>query len=73
MCEALTALLEDSRQEGREEGREEGIKEGREEGLKRGEEQFAQLAHILIESGRLNDLERAAIDREYRAKLYWEI
>lgn len=73
MCEALTALLEDSRQEGREEGREEGRKEGREEGLKSGEEQFAKLAYILIESGRLNDLERAVIDREYRAKLYQEI
>lgn len=64
MCEALTALLEDSRQEGR--------KEGREEGMTRGEDRFAQLAHMLMEDGRLEDLDKAATDREYRVRLYRE-
>ncbi|MGN1145027.1 MAG: hypothetical protein ACI4R5_01150 [Acetatifactor sp.] len=64
MCEALTALLADSRQEGRE--------EGREEGMVRGEKRFAELTHILMVSGRLADLDIAATDPEYRKKLYRE-
>lgn len=60
MCEALTALLADSRQE------------GREEGMVRGEKRFAELTHILMVSGRLADLDIAATDPEYRKKLYRE-
>ena len=42
-------------------------------GLAEGEESFAKLTRVLLAAGRLEDLEKAASDAEYRNKLYREI
>ncbi len=49
-----------------------GISQGRAEGNIEGENRFASLVQVLIDSGRNEDLKRAAQDREYRDQLYQE-
>lgn len=50
-----------------------GFKQGIEEGLEQGIREMATLVKQLIESGRYEDLERAADDAEYRKKLYQDL
>ena len=56
------------REEGRLEGEKEGIKQGREEGKNR----INMLNQKLIEEDRLEDLMRAAQDKEYQQQLLME-
>ena len=60
----------------RKEGREEGIGIGREEGIgigrEEGEEKLNQLYLLLIKQNRMDDLQKAAEDKEFRRKLYRE-
>ena len=60
--------LEEGRAEGRAEGRKEGISEGRVEAERR----YGLLISRLLDSGRVDDLKRAADDCEYRERLYAE-
>lgn len=66
MCEAITALMQKSRDEGRSEGLSTGLMEGE----KKGEDTFAALADCLMKENRLGDLQRAINDKNYRKKLY---
>ena len=66
--EGLEEGLEKGHQEGREEGREEGRQEGREEGLNAGLDIFK----ILMDTGNLQDVERAFSDSDYRKQLFQE-
>lgn len=50
----------------------EGEVRGREAGFAEGEGRFAELTRLLIDAGRLSDLEKAASDAAYRNKLYQE-
>ncbi len=49
-------------------GKEAGLAEGKEAG----EELFGELTNLLLKASRIEDLQRAAEDREYRQKLYQE-
>ena len=49
-----------------------GEAKGREIGLAEGEEHFAELTRLLLAAGRLDDLEKAVSNAEYRNKLYQE-
>lgn len=53
-------------------GHEQGLKQGIEQGEKSGEERMARLAQQLIRSERLEELERAVEDQEYRMLLFEE-
>ena len=73
---SMNAALQDERffgeKEGLEKGLEIGREEGREEGVVLGERKLADLLNWLIEQGRTEDVNRAIIDPDYRAKLYQE-
>lgn len=69
MCEIMAKIAEEERQEGLQEGR----REGRREGLQEGEALVSRMNEILIETGRLDDLMRAAKDGAYRAGLMREL
>ena len=57
-------------------GKEEGIGIGREEGIgigrEEGEEKLNRLYTLLIGQNRIEDLKKAAEDKEYRRKMYCE-
>lgn len=57
---------------GHEQGLKQGIEQGIEQGEKSGEERMARLARQLIQSKRLEELERAVEDQEYRMLLFEE-
>jgi len=57
---------------GHEQGLKQGIEQGIEQGEKSGEERMARLAQQLIRSERLEELERAVEDQEYRMLLFEE-
>lgn len=59
-------------EEGRAEGRALGLEEGRAEGRAEAERFYGQLISLLVDSGRVEDLKRAAKDGEYRERLYAE-
>lgn len=63
---------EEAKEEGIREGIKEGIEKGRREGKAEGEKLFAALAEKLIRDSRIDDLARAARDREFRESLYEE-
>ena len=42
-------------------------------GMERGENRFAKLMQILMDSGRNDDLRKAATDQKYRERLYQEV
>lgn len=46
---------------------------GIEKGMERGENRFAKLVQILMDSGRNDDLRKAATDQKYRERLYQEV
>lgn len=52
--------------------RDEGIKQGLEQGIEQGEDRMNRLILCLIANGRLEEIEKAAQDKEYRAQLYKE-
>ena len=49
-----------------------GLKQGIEQGIQRGEDRISQLTRLLAEQNRMDDIGRAAEDKEYREKLYQE-
>ena len=57
---------------GAEWGREAGLAEGEKKGLAEGEKLFGELTNLLLKASRIEDLQRAAEDKEYRQKLYRE-
>lgn len=58
MCQALTELIED--------GKQEGIKEG----LKEGENRLLRLQRFLIAEGKMDELNKVILDEMYRQKMY---
>lgn len=76
MCQGLLDWMEESRQQGIEAGMEagriEGMETGRIEGMELGEKRFAALTQILLQKGRMEDLGRAVVEKEYRESLYEE-
>ena len=54
----------------KEEGYQEGFEEGYREGFEEGVELCANLMKILLSSGRLKDVERAASDKAFRDALF---
>ena len=55
-----------------EEGKAEGLKAGREEGREEGEDALAKLIKCLQEDARIEDINKALSDKEYRKKLMQE-
>lgn len=55
---------------GMQKGMERGIEKGIEQGIARGEANFARLTEILLEESRMDELKKAASDKEYRGQLY---
>lgn len=72
MCQGLLDWMEESRQQGMEAGRIEGMETGRIAGMELGEKRFIALTQILLQKGRMEDLGRAAVQKEYRESLYEE-
>ena len=68
VCNIGEAILEKGRMEGRAESRTEGLAEGRTEGANL----LGMLVTKLLALGRLEDVERCAVDQKYREKLYNE-
>ena len=64
---------EEGFKEGFKEGFEESFKKGFEEGLEEGEAEMAALYKYLIKENRLEDLERASVDANYRKELFREL
>lgn len=62
--------MKEGEAKGREKGLAEGEAKGREKGLAEGEARFAELTRLLLKTGRLEDLAKAASDAEYRNELY---
>ena len=60
------------REEGREEGIKQGIEQGIERGIEQGADQLGKLISLLISNGRIDDAQKASIDKEVRAALYKE-
>lgn len=58
MCQALTELIED--------GKQEGIKEG----IKEGENRLLELQKILLASGKMDELNQVILNQSYREKMY---
>ncbi len=58
---------------GLEEGRAEGFKQGIEQGIEQGEDRALLLMKKLLESDRMEDLQRALRDRDYQKKLMKEL
>ena len=54
------------------EAREEGLQEGMEQGIEQGTEQLGKLIAALIASGRVDDAQKAATDKQTRDILYKE-
>ena len=59
-------------EQGIERGIEQGIERGIEQGIEKGEDRLNKLNSYLIESNRMEDLQRAIKDKEYRTVLYAE-
>lgn len=76
VCKGILDLMENSKAEGRnlgrEEGIKEGIKEGRTEGIEQGERLLAQLVQLLLKSDRIQEIDKATTNKEYREQLYKE-
>ena len=80
MCNLSDLLVEDGMKRGFEQGIEQGIERGIEQGIERGieqgiekgEDRLNKLNSYLIESNRMEDLQRAIKDKEYRTVLYAE-
>ena len=58
--------------EAREEGLQEGMEKGMEQGIEQGTEQLGKLIAALIASGRVDDAQKAATDKQTRDILYKE-
>lgn len=59
--------------EGHAAGHAEGLAAGHAEGYSEGEERFARLTQALLQSARMDDLSKAAVDTVYREELYGEL
>lgn len=74
--EAIREGMEKGMQQGMQQGMQRGIQQGMQQGVRKGREEgadiFGKLATRLISMNRLSDIERAAADHEYRAKLFRE-
>ena len=58
--------------DGKAEGKAEGKVEGKAEGNIEGQELFAKLVNILLKENKIEDVQRASTDSDYRNKLYEE-
>ncbi len=73
MCKAWIEQKEEGRAEGLAEGRAEGRAEGIAKGRAEGIDMINTLYNRLILAGRIDDMKRAATDKEYQKKLMEEI
>ena len=67
--------LKQGLEQGLEKGREQGLEQGLEEGLTIGEEQLKKVNELnrkLVELNRVDDILKAATDKEYQQKLFEE-
>ena len=62
----MCIVLQEAIRQGKSEGKKIGIIEGE----KKGEDRFARLVSLLISSGRLDDVKKAAENKIYRNELY---
>ena len=60
VCKGIQDLMENSRQE------------GRNEGINQGESLLAQLVQLLLKADRIQDIDKATANKEYREQLYKE-
>jgi flagellar biosynthesis/type III secretory pathway protein FliH len=65
-------MQEEAREKGLAEGRAEGLAEGRAEGRAEGENRFGKLISLLLGQGRMDDVQKASVDPEFRNLLYRE-
>ncbi len=65
-------LRDEAREEGFKEGRAEGRAEGQKEGQREGQKELNDLYETLLGEGRIEDLEKAIKDNDYRQKLLKE-
>lgn len=65
-------LLEEGIEKGIEKGIEQGMEQGIEKGVKQGQGRVNALIVKLAEAGRMEDIVRAASDREYQDRLFSE-
>lgn len=70
--EAIEQGLKQGIEQGIEQGIQQGIEQGIQQGIQQGEDRISQLARLLAEQNRMDDIVRAAEDKEYREKLYQE-
>ena len=68
----MTVLGKMLLEEGIEKGIEKGIEQGMEQGVKQGQGRVNALIVKLAEAGRMEDIVRAASDREYQDRLFSE-
>lgn len=68
VCELFNQYV----RQGRAEGEKRGIEKGIERGIEKGENRFARLVQLLMDSGRNEELRKAASDPKYREQLYLE-
>ena len=70
--QTMCKIMEELRQEGFAQGEAKGRNEGRSEGIAQGEERFALLTQKLCALGRVNDVQRVSVDKDYRNALMKE-
>lgn len=63
-------MMQSAEEIGLERGMQKGMERGIEKGIARGEANFARLTEILLEESRMDELKKAASDKEYRGQLY---
>lgn len=67
--EAIELGLEEGRAEGFKQGMQEGMQQGIQQGIQQGEDRITLLMQKLLESDRMEDLQKALRDREYQKEL----
>lgn len=70
--EAQEIGLQQGREEGLQQGREEGLQQGLLQGRTEGENHLNELYAYLIKNNRIDDMQRAINDTEYRLQLFKE-
>lgn len=76
MCNLGEGLVKNSIQQGLQQGMKQGLQQGMKQGLaigeKRGETKLGKLISLLAQEERIADISKAAVDPDYREKLYKE-
>ena len=73
MSEALDRIEQRGWQQGWQDGRQQGWRDGQQDGQQKGENAIALLIQKLLEMGRMDDIKKAAENRDYRHRLMKEL